>query len=60
MTGKNFESSAHAKGVVILSPEGSVTWLSHSVPKFPNSSAVPSYHQSVYGQHFTCVTVRSM
>jgi hypothetical protein len=60
MTGEEFESAAHAKGVVILSPEGPITWLPHSVPKFPNSSAVLASHQAIYGQHFACVRVRSL
>jgi hypothetical protein len=56
-SGEEFFSGAHAKGVVV-ERNGTVTWLQHSVPKFPLANASYAHAQSVYGQHFMCVQVR--
>ena len=56
-SGEEYFARAHAKGIV-LAHNGSVTWLQHSVPKFPLANASYAHAQAVYGQHFFCLKVQ--
>jgi deoxyribonuclease-2 len=58
--GATHESKAHSKGVLAFDvSKNSGFWLTHSLPRFPNSVAdgLGSLPDSTYAQHFFCVSI---
>lgn len=52
---------AHAKGVLVAGQHGGF-WLQHSAPRYPRPPDTPDFAtleqpQSVYGQHFACMSL---